>query len=49
MRVDWSIKDADFIVQVRSSAASALANVTNGITAVDQLAGAHGKAGEMSV
>src|SRR5882724_451635 len=49
MRVHRSIEDADFVMQVLSGAASALTYVADRVATVDQLTGAHGKAGEMSV
>jgi len=45
----WSVVDANFVVEVRAGAASAVADVADGVAAVYVLSGEDGKAGEVSV
>src|SRR5579863_5641864 len=47
--IDRRIVDADFVVEVRASGASAFANVADDVTAMHGLPGGHGKSGKMAV
>src|SRR6266700_6919017 len=47
--IDRDIVDADFVVKVRSGAATAVANVADGVAAMYMLAGEDGEAFQVSV
>jgi len=47
--VYWDIVDADFVVKMRTSRASAEADVADGVATVDILSGGDGEAGKVAV
>src|SRR5216684_2233438 len=49
VRIDWSVVDADFVVEVRTGRASAKTNIADDIAPVDVLAGSNRVAGKVSV
>ena len=49
MRIDGSVVDADFVVEVGTSAASALADVSDRVSAVYVLAGDAGEAAQVTI
>ena len=49
MRIDWSVVDANFVMEVWTSAATAQANVADRIAAMHVLSGSHREVGQVAV
>src|SRR5438105_12048484 len=49
MRIDWSVVDANFVMEVWTSAATAQTNVADGIAAMHVLSGSDCEIGQVAV
>ena len=49
VRIHWNVVDSDFVVKVRTGAASAQAHVADRISAVDMLSGSYREVRQMPV